>query len=50
MNEDTKCWICGYSTNLHHIHAENGKCYCIPHYVMYVFNKKSSGASQRTST
>ncbi|NPD89702.1 MAG: hypothetical protein HGN29_13405 [Asgard group archaeon] len=33
-----KCNICGYMTNSHIIHTQEGKCYCTKHYLAHILH------------
>jgi hypothetical protein len=44
-----KCHLCGYVTNRHLIHAEEGKIYCVPHYLLHILNDEIEPLVQKQS-
>ena len=38
MIQIEKCHLCGYVTDKKLIHAEEGKIYCVPHYLLHILN------------
>ncbi|MHA1203378.1 MAG: hypothetical protein K9W45_08715 [Candidatus Heimdallarchaeum aukensis] len=42
-----KCAICGCSSNHHLIMGEDGKYYCLPHYVVQYLNHKPDNTKTR---